>query len=230
LNILALIPARGGSKGIPRKNIKTFCGKPLIAWTIEPILKSNVCCRVVVSTEDHEIASIAKSFGADVPFIRPLELALDSTPGIDPVLHAISNLENYDWLLLLQPTSPLRTVEDIIGIIEFANNSGGSSFVSVNESNVHPFSTYKIGEDNLMKPLFKDKPYSCRQDLPKVYAPNGALYLVKTSSLLRYQAFINELTAGYIMPKSRSIDIDEELDWDIAEALMLKKMMTSKFI
>ena len=120
MKVLGLIPARGKSKGIPRKNIKNLCGKPLIAWTIEESLKSKKLDNVVVSTDDEEIADIAQKYGADVPFMRPAELAGDSTSGIDTVLHAIDELPDFDSVLLLQPTSPLRTSTDIDSIINFA--------------------------------------------------------------------------------------------------------------
>jgi N-acylneuraminate cytidylyltransferase len=113
MSLLALIPARGDSKEIPRKNIKEFCGKPLIAWAIEAAQKASGIDRIVLSTEDHEIAEVAQKWGAEVPFMRPAELAGDDTPGIEPVLHALEQLPTFDEVLLLQPTSPLRTAEDI---------------------------------------------------------------------------------------------------------------------
>jgi CMP-N,N'-diacetyllegionaminic acid synthase len=119
MRLLALIPARGGSKGIPRKNIKPLCGKPLIGWSIDAAKKSVFIDQVFVSTEDEEVAAIASDLGAGVPFMRPKELAADDTPGIAPVMHAIDNLPEFDWVLLLQPTSPLRTAEDIDGIVRF---------------------------------------------------------------------------------------------------------------
>lgn len=120
--ILAIIPARGGSKGVPRKNIRDLAGKPLIAWTIEEAKKSKYITRLILSSEDEEIIEAAKKYGCEVPFVRPIELAQDNTPGIEPVLHAIEKCPGYDYVLLLQPTSPLRTVEDIDGCIEFLLN------------------------------------------------------------------------------------------------------------
>jgi CMP-N-acetylneuraminic acid synthetase len=220
LNILTLIPARSGSKGIPKKNIKLFCNKPLIAWTIETALMSGVSNKIVVSTDDSEIAKVSLEYGAEVPFMRPSELALDSTPGVDPALHAISMLNDYDWLLLLQPTSPLRNIDDIIGITEYAKRSKSPSIVSVSESSVHPYNAYTMEQNYLRS--FHNEFVACRQQLPKSYSPNGALYFIECDWLLEQKSFITDSTVGYCMPKSRSIDIDDELDWVLAEFLMQK--------
>lgn len=119
---LAIIPARGGSKGVPRKNIRNLAGKPLIAWTIEEAKKSKYINRVILSSDDNEIIEIAKNYNCEVPFVRPKNIAEDNTPGIDPVLHAIKQCPGYDYVVLLQPTSPLRTVEDIDGCIRYMLN------------------------------------------------------------------------------------------------------------
>lgn len=139
MNLVALIPARGGSKGIPRKNIKPLAGKPLIGWTIDAAKQAACVHRLIVSTEDEAIASVARSFGAEVPFMRPVELTADDTPGIAPVLHALEQLPDVDRLLLLQPTSPLRSVADIEGIVEFCLARGAPSAVSVCEASKHPY-------------------------------------------------------------------------------------------
>ena len=131
MSLLALIPARGGSKGILRKNIKTLFDKPLINWTINAAKQAKCIDRIIVSTDDLEIAEIAKKCGADVPFLRPSELAKDETPGIEPALHAIEKVPGFDWLILLQPTSPLRTASDIDGIFNFCQKNLASSAVSV---------------------------------------------------------------------------------------------------
>ncbi|MDC1309951.1 acylneuraminate cytidylyltransferase family protein [Opitutales bacterium] len=219
MKVLGLIPARGGSKGIFRKNIKNLCGKPLIAWTIEAALKSSKIDRLVVTTEDNEIAEIAKSYGADVPFMRPTELAEDSTPGISPVLHAIEQLPNFDSVLLLQPTSPLRTSTDIDGILNFGIQEDAESVVSVCESPVHPYWIYK-SKNKILKPFFDHKFVACRQDLPDAFSLNGAMYFGRTSWLLDQKAFVSPYTYGYLMPKSRSYDIDDEDDWLVVETLL----------
>ena len=221
MKILAIIPARGGSKGIPRKNIKPLAGKPLIAWTIEPALKAQGIDRVIVSTEDEKIALVAKKFGAEIPFMRPLALAQDDTPGIAPVLHAIEQLPDYDWVLLLQPTSPLRSVEDIEGIIQFCRDEAAPSAVSVTQAGKHPFWMYQRDDQNRLKPLIPNRPeITRRQDLPAAYALNGALYLARTDWLIQNQGFIGSETLGYVMPEERSLDLDTALDWRVTDLLM----------
>lgn len=214
MKILAVIPARGGSKGISRKNIKPLAGKPLIAWTIEAALHAQGIDRVIVSTEDEEIALVAKQFGAEVPFIRPLGLAQDDTPGIAPVLHAIKQLPDYNWVLLLQPTSPLRSVEDIEGIIQFSREEGAPSAVSVTQVSKHPFWMYQRDDQSRLQALIPNRPeITRRQDLPAAYALNGALYLARTDWLIQNQEFIGPETLGYVMPGERSVDLDTPLDW-----------------
>lgn len=221
MKVLAIISARGGSKGIPGKNIKPLCGKPLLAWTIEAALQAQSIDRVVVSTEDEEIASVAKQFGAEVPFMRPLALAQDDTPGIEPVLHAIEQLPGYDWVLLLQPTSPLRSVEDIEAIIQFCREEGSPAAVSITEVSKHPFWMYQLDDQNHLQPLILSRPeITRRQDLPSVYALNGAIYLARTDWLIRNQGFIGPETLGYVMPGTRSVDLDTAQDWRWVEFLI----------
>jgi CMP-N,N'-diacetyllegionaminic acid synthase len=222
MSLLALIPARGGSKGIPRKNISELCGKPLIAWSIEEAQKSNYIDRLIVSTEDEEIADISRSYGAEVPFLRPAELSRDETPGMDPVLHTLEQLPGYDWVLLLQPTSPLRTAEDIDGIVQMCREQQAPAAVSICESSKHPNWMFYCGENGIMSP-FMDFPIATRrQELSKVFALNGALYLAQTKWLNHTRNFITDETLGYVMPIERSVDIDNPLDWDVAEILMEK--------
>ena len=222
--ILAIIPARGGSKGVPRKNIKNLAGKPLIAWTIEEAKKSKFITRLILSTEDEEIIKVAKQFDCEVPFIRPLDLAQDGTPGIDPVLHAIEQCPGYDYVILLQPTSPLRTVEDIDGCIEIAIEHHTKFCVSVTEPEYSPFWTYTI-ENGYLNPLIKqDKITPIRQDLPKTFKLNGAVYVAKVSAILQEKSFINSDTKAYIMPTNRSMDIDTELDFEICESILRKRL------
>jgi len=226
MSVLAIIPARGGSKGIPRKNIKPLMAKPLIDWSIEAAKQSSCIDRIIVSTEDKEIASVACELGVDVPFMRPDELAADDTPGVAPVLHAISQLPNYDWILLLQPTSPLRTAEDIDGIWQFCQERGAPSAVSVCEVGKHPYWMYKCDAAERLEPLIKGRPdVTRRQDLPPAYALNGALYLARTDWLLEQQDFIGPETLGYVMPSERSVDLDTPQDWRWVEFLILGKFL-----
>jgi len=219
MSILAIIPARGCSKGIPRKNVRELCGKPLIAWSIEAAKNSKNIDRLVVSTEDEEIAHIARSYGADVPFVRPAKLAEDETSGMAPVLHALEQLPGYEWVLLLQPTSPLRTTEDIDGIIEFCHNRKAPAAVSVCETSKHPQWMYHISKNGYLQPFVNAPLISRRQELSQVFAINGALYIAETGWFNREQNFLSDETLGYIMPPERSADIDNPLDWQWVEFL-----------
>ncbi|OKP90595.1 acylneuraminate cytidylyltransferase [Paenibacillus sp. P3E] len=216
--VLAIIPARGGSKGIPRKNIKTIAGKPLIAWTIEEAKKSRYIDRLILSSEDSEIIEIARAYGCEVPFVRPKELSEDTTPGIDPVLHAINQLPNFDYVVLLQPTSPLRLLEDIDGCIENMVSIGAPACVSVTKTEKSPFWMYTLQGNKLLKPLIKqDEVISRRQDLPDIYALNGAVYVADINWLLIRGSFLEDETAAFVMPRNRSSDIDTEEDFFFCE-------------
>jgi len=224
-NILGLIPARGGSKGLPKKNIKLLLGKPLIAWTIEQALASKYLDRVVVSTDDEEIAEISKKGGADVPFIRPKELAEDDAKGIDVVLHAINWIEKSDnkcdLIMLFQPTSPLRTKADIDKAIELLFLKEAKAIVSVCEVDHHPLWVNTLPEDRCMKNFIKPEIMNKnRQELPVFYRLNGAIYIAYCDYLKKYKSFIDKNTYAYIMPKNRSVDIDNEIDFQLAEILI----------
>lgn len=217
-SILAIIPARGGSKGVPRKNIKLLGNKPLIAWTIEEAKKSAYIDRLIVSTEDEEIATTAIKYGCEVPFMRPAELAQDDTPGMDPVLHAMQTISGYDYVVLLQPTSPLRTVADIDGCIEKCMDSAANACVSVTLSEKTPYWMYHLQSDDTMKPVVETgNQITRRQDAPEVYVLNGAVFVAQFDWLLQSRSFLAKETVGYIMPKERSLDIDTELDFLVSE-------------
>lgn len=218
--ILAIIPARGGSKGVPRKNIRELAGKPLIAWTIEEAKKSKYIDRLILSSEDDEIIEVAKQYGCEVPFKRPIELAQDDTPGIDPVLHAITQCPGYDYVVLLQPTSPLRTVEDIDGCIEKVFSYKAPFCVSVTEPAKSPYWMYTLDNDK-MKPLLpQDTLIARRQELPKSYALNGAVYVAEINKLLKGKSFITKETVAFIMSQESSFDIDTLIDFKICESLI----------
>lgn len=219
-SVLAIIPARGGSKGLPGKNTRDLLGKPLIAWTIEAALGCNSIDRLIVSTEDQEIAKTAEQFGAEVPFVRPMELAQDDTPGIEPILHAIKELPEYDYVLMLQPTSPLRTREDISGIIDFAKDRNAQSVVSVTEAQVHPYWIYSKNLASELEAFVEHKFVPCRQSLPEAYSLNGAMYMARTDWLRAKCALVTEKTLAYIMPKERSYDIDDFIDWMVVERIL----------
>lgn len=223
MTLLALIPARGGSKGIPRKNIRSFCGKPLLQWSIDAALAALCVDQVVVSTDDPEIAEVARACGAEVPFLRPAELASDTASGIAPVLHCLEQLPKARDLLLLQPTSPLRISADIETIVALRQQAGCESAVSVTPSSKHPAWMYGLSDLQRLEPLLQLDGGYCRQELPTAYVLNGALYLASRDFLLREGAFITSETVGYVMPSERSVDIDTPLDWQWAEFLMEQK-------
>lgn len=224
--VLAIIPARGGSKSIPRKNVIPIAGKPLIAWTIESALRSQQLERVIVSTDDMEIARIAREWGAEVPFMRPTTLAQDDTPGIAPILHAIEWLAQYqayqpDYVMCLQPTSPLRTTEDIEAAIQLILQRQTDSVVSVTSVEHHPYWTKKItGNGYLTNFLDLDRLYTRRQDLPEVYALNGAIYLARRAILLKQQIWYTDTTSAYVMPQERSLDVDTRWDLYLTELIL----------
>lgn len=220
MNTFALITARGGSKGIPRKNIKAIAGKPLICWTIEAALRSSLLNAVVVSTDDLEIAELARQAGAQVPFMRPAELAQDQTPGLDPVLHALDQLPQYDSVLLLQPTSPLRTTDDIDGCLNLVMREKAQSVVSVSETETHPYWTYRLNADQTMVRLLDVAPVARRQDLPAFFSLNGAMYFAEANWLRNSRSFVGAETLAYVMSKEHSVDLDTPLDWKFAELLL----------
>lgn len=218
--ILAVIPARGGSKGMPRKNIREIGGRPLLAWTIEEAKKSKYIQRLILSSEDDEIINIAKKYGCDVPFVRPKELATDDAASVDTILHAINECRGYDYVVLLQPTSPLRTVEDIDGCIELVLKEKADFSVTVTEPENSPYWMYTLENGNLKALIEQDNFATRRQDLPKAYALNGAVYVANVEALFEQKTFLTETTKAYIMPYNRSFDIDTEIDFKICEYLL----------
>jgi CMP-N-acetylneuraminic acid synthetase len=221
--ILGIIPARGGSKGVPRKNLRPLAGKPLIAWTIEAAQGSSLLDRVILSSEDEEIMETAQRHGLDVPFKRPPELARDDTPGILPVLHALEMLssENYTHVVLLQPTSPMRNSEDIDGAIRLCIDRAAPACLGVCEAPHPPWWMFGMDADRKLSPLMaaKDIPLR-RQDAPKAYQLNGAIYVAEIGFIKSSKGFIGPESLGYAMPGERSLDIDSELDILLAESLL----------
>lgn len=219
--VLAIIPARGGSKSVPRKNIKMVDGLPLIAWTINEAKKSEYIDRLIVSTDDKEIADVASRYGCEVPFLRPAELAQDHTPGIDPVLHALEMIPGYDYVILLQPTSPLRKAVDIDGCLEKCIQEKAKSCVSVTLADKSPYWMYAMTEKDVLKPVIDQKStFTRRQDTPDVYTLNGAVYVAETDWLQTTRSFLGPKTVGYLMPKERSVDVDTPLDILIVETIV----------
>jgi len=227
---LALIPARGGSKGIPRKNIRLVGNKPLIAWTIEAARESELISRTIVSTDDQEIADIAQLYGAEVPCYRPDNLAEDTSDTLDAVLYTLDFLEQKegytpDYVVLLQPTSPLRRSNDINEAIRFTIDRHADSVVSICEAKPHPLLSRTLTQKGTLMdyiPVASD--YLRRQDFPAVYSLNGALYINSISSLRKDRKFILPDTYGFIMPEERSLDIDSPFDLFIADLILTNTM------
>ena len=227
--IIGFIPARGGSKGLPRKNIKPLLGKPLIAWTIEQALASKYLDRVVVSTDDKEITEISKKYGAEVPFMRPKELATDNSTTSDVILHVLNWFENaeqkFDYLALLEPTSPLREKNDVDnGIMKLINNENkADSLVSVGEIALeHPFISKKISDKGYVKPFYEvSKTHiTRRQDIPKAYFPYGVLYLSKVSTIKKYKTFYQKKTMPMLIKRWQNYEIDDIWDFVCIEAIL----------
>lgn len=212
--VLAVVTARGGSKGVPRKNLREAGGRPLLGWSIAAGQASRYIDRLVLSSEDHEIMAAALRLGCEVPFVRPPELAADDTPSIEPVLHALGQLPGYNYVVLLQPTSPLRTSEDIDRCLELCEQQGAPACVSVRRSRENPYWTFRIGPDGYMSPVVGNGNHSGRrQDYPIFFVLNGAVYVARPDWLKRTRSFVAADTIAYVMPEERSLDIDEEKDF-----------------
>jgi CMP-N-acetylneuraminic acid synthetase len=197
-----------------------MCGQPLISWTIAAAQAARGLDEIVVSTDDEEIADIAVSMGISVPFLRPKELAQDDTPGIEPVLHTLSLMGNFDSVVLLQPTSPLRTAADVDAFIDVARDRQARSIVSVCETKEPIQWNFTIQEGGNLKQLCEGNPILRRQDTQTTYTLNGALYYFELPWFLNGKKFLDAETLGFIMPPERSIDIDTEFDWLVAEFLL----------
>lgn len=217
--ILAVIPARGGSKGIPDKNIVEIDGRPLIDFTIKEALNSKYIDRVIVSTDSEEIAQIAKKCGAGVPFLRPKYLAEDHSKTIDVLIDLIKKLSamdnSYNYLILLQPTQPLRRSFHIDEAIEQTINHNYKSLVSVNLVNEHPILVRTINAQGMLKNLLNENSTIRRQDFPNYYKVNGAIYINKIDDDFNENTSLNDNIYPYIMDKRYDLDIDEPFDLEI---------------
>ncbi len=227
--IMALIPARGGSKGLPGKNIRPLLGKPLIAWSIEQALSSRYLDRVIVSTDYEDISEIAKKYGAEVPFLRPAELAADSSGSIDVIAHAVAFLgaQNavFDYLVLLEPTSPLREAADIEKSVELLiDNSAAKAIVGVARlEGAHPeFNIIIDSATGCIRNAAGGADFRVlrRQELQDVYFLEGTIYMSEIPTLLSRRTFYHELTLPYVVPRWKSLEIDELHDFISAEALL----------
>lgn len=218
-----LIPARSGSKRVPGKNIRSLCGRPLIVWSIQTAKAIPEVCDILVSTDDPAIAEVAREAGAQVPWLRPFEIATDTASSEDVALHALDWYEgengDVDGLLLLQPTSPFRRRETIDRGIQLFRQHHYRSVVGVSPAGSHPMWCFKI-EGTMLKPFMVGGLHLRSQDLPPAYVINGAFYLLTPDELRQGRSFYNDTTLPLIIDRQEeSIDIDTERDWKMAEAL-----------
>jgi CMP-N-acetylneuraminic acid synthetase len=234
MKVLAVVPARGGSMTLPRKNVLAFCGKPLIAYSIEAAQAARQSGapieRIVVSTDDAEIAEVSRRFGAEVPFLRPAELSRSDSPTLPVVQHAVRWLEDdagtrYDWILLLQPTSPLRTADDLQGALALAGKPGTTAVIGVTDANASHPAKLKLVVGGVLKPYLGDSlQQPARQDFGfDVYKTNGAIYLTRRDTLMEENSFYGSCARAFMMPPERSIDIDTRLDFEMAEFLWRRR-------
>jgi CMP-N,N'-diacetyllegionaminic acid synthase len=234
--ILAVITARGGSKRIPNKNIKPLNGKPLIAWTLEAAAEcKDLLHAIVLSTDDDEIAVAGRRYGAEVPFLRPSNLSSDDARSLGVVQHATHFIEQrdqvqMDWILLLQPTSPLRIALDIRHAIKMAITQECDSVVSVAESPIHPVYIKKIDAKGLLQPFILEEPEGLRRQevTPTAFIRNGAIYLTQRDTLMNGHSIFGSQIKPYFMPAERSVDIDTPFDFELAEFLLRTQPMKGK--
>jgi len=223
LKIVSIIPARGGSKGLPGKNIIDLAGKPLIAWTIEVSLKSKYITNTITSSDDDKILEIAKRFGSET-FRRPAELSLDTTPSepvIEHVLKNIENIEEYDYLVLLQSTSPLRDEKDIDKAIELLIEKKASALISTKEVDNKILKAFKNDESGYLEGIVNNEyPFMRRQDLPKTFMPNGAIYIVNIKEFLKTKRLFTNKTISFEMSEEKSFDIDTKEDLNICRKIL----------
>lgn len=232
--MLAVIPARGGSRGVPGKNIKELAGKPLIAYTIKASLDSNIFQKVIVSTDSKEIADVAISYGAEVPFLRPAEISGDMISSDDVILHALSYYRqqgiNYDMVCKLQPTSPFRNSEHLKEAYQLFCEKKADFLVSVCECEHSPLWSGTIGEDMRLDNFISEEvKRACRQEMPTYYRLNGAIYMGKTEKFCANKNFLGKNCVAYLMGQKVSIDIDTFFDFEMAEFLTISKSNSTIF-
>lgn len=226
--MLAIIPARGGSKGLPGKNIRPLNGKPLIAHTIEAALKAKEIDRVVFSTDSEEIAAVAKRYGAEVPFMRPAELAQDNSLAIDNYVYTVDRLireggKDIKDLVVLLPTAPLRNSADIDAAVKLFREKQADSVISYYPA-PHPVQWHRyIDAKGVLRSFFPETKLANRQEEQKAYLPNGAIYIFNFSILKDLKVYYTDATYPYLMPAERSVDIDTIDDFNRAEYWMGKK-------
>ncbi len=223
--LLGIIPARGGSKGVPRKNLREVGGRPMIAWGIEAAARSRYLDRTVVSTEDAEIAEVARRHGGDVPLMRPAELARDDSPLEPAILHMLDSLpDSYDYLVLMEPTVPLKSAEDIDGCISLCLARDAPACVAVSEPPQPPHWMVTLDARQRIEFVLGTETLSLRrQELPKAYTVSGAAYVARTEFYRAKRTFFDARTVGYVTPPWRSWDVDTELDLAVVNAILANR-------
>jgi CMP-N,N'-diacetyllegionaminic acid synthase len=227
VNVLGIIPARGGSKGIPRKNVRLLAGKPLLQYTADAARAARRLTRVILSTEDQEIAEVGRQCGLEVPFLRPPELARDDTPTLPVLQHAVAALEKagerFDAICLLQPTAPFRRTEDIDGCIDLLIKTGADSVVTVlpvpPEHNPH-WVYFRNDQGLLRLSTGEDAPIPQRQLLPPAFHREGSVYVTRRDVLMERNSLYGSKVAGFLIEASRSVNLDTAEDWARAEAIL----------
>lgn len=234
MRVLGIIPARGGSKRVPRKNVRLLGGKPLVAWSIEAAMAARNLSHVLVSSDDDEVLKIAAEYGSDVPLRRPPELATDTSLAIEFVMHALRSLEKqgkpaFDAVAIIQPSSPLTTSADIDGVLDLLAQSGAQSAVSVMEVDhaLHPLKLKVMQEDRLLPFLEEERGRMAAHELPKLFVRNCSVY---SSLCTVHEAgkILSDDCRGYVMPRERSIDINDELDWEFVNFLFERRAAVAR--
>ncbi len=231
MSLLAVIPARAGSKGTLRKNVRRVGGEPLISWTWTAAQQVTAIDRLIVSTDDPEIIGLARAAGVAAPFVRPTHLSSDTASAFSVADHALAWLEEADGyrpdvVLWLQPTSPLRTAADIEAALALQRCNPASAVVSVCETEHHPMWTFTMSAEGVLRPLFNEaRTVTQRQELPQSYRMNGALYVVPRAKLVAQKTLEPEPTLGFLMPQDRSIDVDSEWDLYLADLLLRDRLV-----
>lgn len=229
--VLALVPARGGSKGLPRKNVRSLGGRPLVAWPIRAALESRLVDRVILSTDDEEIAECGRAAGADVPFIRPAELAADSASSMEVVIHALDEVARtdpaYDYIVMLEPTSPFTEGSDVDAALTGLHSArdAGDAMVGVARSEIfHPAYSVEKRSDGTLKPCFAPDfaHLKRRQDLSEVFFLEGSLYLSAVDAFRQARTFYHARTLPYVVPRWKALEIDELIDFLFAEAVLAR--------
>ena len=221
--VLAVIPARGGSKGIPKKNLHNLAGKPLIYYSLSACQKSKLITDIIVTTDNLDIKKTVESYGLEVPFLRPERLATDDALAIPTVIHSVKKMEKlknkeYDYVIMIQPTAPLRTAKDIDDSLELLFTEDTDSIISiVDVDNYHPIKMKVINKNRLLDFQDSDLENPPRQSLPKVYIVNGAIYATKRNVLIENETFKGESCFPFVMPQERSVNIDNISDFIVAE-------------